>query len=124
MTDDTLKEQLLSYPKTNREWVETYMVLCDRLHAVEQERDAAIARIPTDASIDGAGNVLFNAYGRHCFEVGRTSVESSLGPPVPACPRCQMLEPEWEPDAGCWSCVNCMVHFDEPTYYRQVKGQP
>ncbi len=135
MTDDTLKDEL----HDERERVKTYRAFIEalqeqlseataRLHAVEQElewlqrqtREVVLA-------IDSAEfrNSISND-GTLAERVDRIAASiESLGPPVLACPRCQTLEPEWEPEGGCWSCVNCMVHFDMPTYYRQVlTGQP
>ncbi len=137
MTDDALKEWIervydpVTGPAPVRDAVLRILIekadLSSRLHAVEQElewlqrqtREVVLA-------IDSAEfrNSISND-GTLAERVDRIAASiESLGPPVLACPRCQTLEPEWEPEGGCWSCVNCMVHFDMPTYYRQVTGQP
>ncbi len=106
--------------RVRSELVDQIDTLYARLHTVEQERDAAKAQCQ---------------FMEDAHELALEQLQA-LGPPVPACPHCERvnsrhLEPPSQsaverccPVTSRWQCRQCGMTFSEPTYYRQVTGQP
>jgi len=91
---------------TESDLTTTIQFLSSRLHEVEQERDAMQRRA-------------------EAAEQDWQAIEESLGPPVPACPQCMVLDVGgvWlkEHTDGTWTCGHCEEPIEEqPTFYRQV----
>lgn len=85
----------------------------------DDEPDITIGAEPwTDEQIADMRAIATKADLRHALEL----VESSLGPPVAACPRCKgmTMMPPLTSRPSNWYCWHCGKSFDEPAYYREV----